>query len=187
MASQRITIAKLGGLAAEVALRRLRAWAEARRTTDPHEWSGDQWPPQARIEADAFAERLRANAPFPPVLHFVEWADLWSMGDLFGRWLSPPGGPSPLIIHADRVELYGYALPDDGRLLRHLKKAGPQQFDECDQFIGRLREALLAWQDLAEQAVIIVIREVVGGLVTDEDLAESLSIVPSWLDDNPSS
>jgi hypothetical protein len=34
---------------------------------------------------------------------------------------------------------------------------------------------------LTNQAAIIVIREVVGGLYTDDDLLASLSRVPEWL------
>ncbi|MDG3007023.1 hypothetical protein [Paludisphaera mucosa] len=181
MATQRITIAKVGGIAADVILRRLQGWAAARQTAEPEEWSNDQWPSSVRVQVDAFADRLRANSLFPPVVHFIEWSDLWSMGDLFGRWLTPPGGPPPFVIHADRFELYGYSLPDGGRLGRHLTAAGPQQFDEYDQFVDRLHEALTASQELTEQAVIIVLREVVGSLQTDDDLLASLSIVPAWL------
>ena len=181
MASQRVTVAKVGGMAADVALLRLRGWAAAREAADLDEWSGDQWPSSVRLQADAFADRLRANSLSPPVIHFVEWSDLWSMGDVFTRWLTPPGGPPPLGIHADRFEVYGYALPDGGRLDRHLTRAGPQQFGEYDRFAGRLREAVWAWQGLAERAALIVLREVVGGLVTDDELKASLSSVPDWL------
>jgi hypothetical protein len=181
LATQRVTVAKVGGIAADVALLRLRGWAAARKDADPDEWSSDQWPSNVRIQADAFADRLRANSLSLPVIYFVEWSDLWSMGDLFSRWLTPPGGPPPFSIHADRFEVYAYALPDAGRLGRHLTAAGPQQFGEYDHFVGRLRDAIGAWQELAEQAALIVLREVVGGLVTDDELKTSLSVVPDWL------
>ena len=77
--------------------------------------------------------------------------------------------------------MYGYALPDGGHLGRHLTTAGLQQFGEYDQFVGRLHEAVGAWQEWAERAALIVLREVVGGLVTDEELKASLSLVPDWL------
>jgi hypothetical protein len=34
---------------------------------------------------------------------------------------------------------------------------------------------------LVERAALVVLREVVGGLVTDEELSDSLSLVPDWL------
>ena len=107
------------------------------------------------------------------------------MGDVFTHWLTPHGGQPPLVIHADRFEVYGYELPDGGCLERYLAKAGPQQFSEYDQFVGRLHEAMVAWQELVERSVLIVLREVVGGLVTDEQLVASLSVVPDWLTDSP--
>jgi hypothetical protein len=180
LATQRITIAKIGGEAADVVWLRLRAWFDARGSDSVTEWSSDQWPPEVRTQVDAFAERMRANSLSLPMLYFVEWLDQWSMGDLFDRWLLPSEGP-PLQIHADRFEVYGYALPDGGRLAGLLKRAGPQQIDEYDYFVTRLREAVGAWQALTERATIIVLREPVGGLVTDEELQASLSLVPKWL------
>ena len=182
MASQRVTIAMIGGVSADVVLGRLRGWASARQSADAREWSSEQWPASVRNEVDAFADRLRAEAFSPPVVYFVEWSDLWSMGDVFRRWLTPADGPSPIEIHADRVEVYGYALPDGDRLASHLATAGPQPFDESDHFIARLREALEAWRPLMQKAALIVIREVVGGLVTDEELDASLAVVPEWLE-----
>ena len=181
LAAQRVVIAKIGGVAADAAMRLLQGWAAARGRVDPDEWSADPWPSGVRAQADAFADRLRAHSLSPPVVYFVEWSDPWSMGDLFPRWLTPPDGPPPVAVHADRFEIYGYPLPDDGRLDRHLATAGPQPFDEYDWFVGRLREAMEAWRGLAGRAAIVVLREVVGGLVTDEELEASLAVVPDWL------
>ncbi len=181
LATQRIAIATVGGLAADVLMSRLREWAGARQTSDLNEWSPEQWPAHVRGQVDALADRLRAHAVSPPVLHFVEWADLWSMGDLFGRWLTPPDGPGPLVVHADRFEVYAYGLPDGGRLGRHLANAGWQQFEEYDRFVGRLREAVGARQAMMDRAALVVLREVFGGLVTDDEFRASLSLVPDWL------
>ena len=109
------------------------------------------------IQADAFADRLRSHALDLPVVYFAEWADLWSMGDLFSRLLTPPGGPAPLTIHADRFEIYGYGLPDGGRLVRHLASLGSQQFVEYDWFVWQLREAVRSWEELVDQGVIVAL------------------------------
>ncbi len=180
MASQRITIAKVGGVAADVLGGRLRRWAAAREAVGADEWSSEQWPSSIRVEVDDFAGQLRVRGCFLPVVHFVEWSDLWSMGDLFFRWLTPPGGSPLLIAYGDRFEVYGYALPDGSRLQRALT-VGPQQFPEYDQFVVRLREAAEVWEGLLEQAIIVVLREIVGGLVTDEELLGSMSVVPDWI------
>jgi hypothetical protein len=181
VATQRITVAKVGGLAAEVVMLRLREWDSVRKADDLNEWSSEQWPLSVRRRADAFADRLRSHALDLPVVYFAEWADLWSMGDVFSRLLTPPGGPAPLIIHGDRFEIYGYSLPDGGRLVQHLASAGPQQFVEYDWFVWQLREAVRSWEELVEKGAVIVLREVVGGLVTDDELTNSLSTVPDWI------
>ena len=181
MASQRITIAKVGGVTADLIEQRLREWSAARQTDNPNLWSSEQWPQHVRRQADDFAERLRAHAFTPPVVHFVEWADTWSMGDLFGRWLTPPDGSMPLAVHADRFEIFAHALPDGGHLSQHLASSGPQQFVESDWFVGRLREAVGAWRGLVDRAVVIVLRQVVAGSVLDEEITESLMSVPDWL------
>lgn len=168
-------------MAADFVMDRLQEWTAARQVFDPEEWSSEQWPSVVRGRVDAFADRLRKDACFPPVIYYVEWSDLWSMDDLFSRWLTPPDGPRPINIHADRFEVYGYGLPDNGRLIRHLASAGPQQFDEYDLFVNRLYEGVKAWQNLVDRAAVIVLREVVGGLVSDDELRASLSHVPDWL------
>jgi hypothetical protein len=183
LASQRITIAKVGGLAADVILPRFREWSAARCTDnqDPGEWSSEQWPQEVRKQADDFAERLRAHAFAPPVVHFIEWADLWSMGDLFDQWLTPPDGPTPLVVYADRFQLFGYALPDRGRLSEHLASAGPQQSPEEDCFVRCLHEAVTAWQELVERAVVVVLRQNFQASALDEEVVASLSNIPEWL------
>jgi hypothetical protein len=181
VASQRLTLAKVGGVAADAIVTLTDRWAAARSTTDPDEWSPDQWPSAVRRQADDFADRLRAHGCTPPVVHFVEWSDLWSMGDVFGSWLAPPGGPQPLWVCGDRYEIRGYDLPDGGRLQRHLAGAGPRWAAESELLVKRLGEALTAWNGVVERAVLILLREVVGGLVTDGELAEALEHVPAWL------
>ena len=125
MASQRITIAKIGGAGAYVAIQHLREWSEARQTDNPNRGSPEQWPQHLRNKADAFADQLRAHAFDLPVIHFIEWADMWSMGDLFERWLTPPDGPMPFVVYANQYEMFAYSLPDGGRLARYLAAFGP--------------------------------------------------------------
>lgn len=76
MASQRITIAKVGGMAAEVLEQRLRQWTATRGAAQADEWASDQWPLSVRAEVDHFANQLRIHGCFLPVVHFVEWSDL---------------------------------------------------------------------------------------------------------------
>jgi hypothetical protein len=104
------------------------------------------------------------------------------MGDLFGRWLTPPDGPFPLIVFTNRFQVYAYPLPDGGRLAQHLATAGAQQFDESDWFVKQLREAVAACEKLVDHAILIVVREVVGATVSDDEIRDSISRAPDWLE-----
>jgi hypothetical protein len=176
-----VTIAKIGGAAGDFVLDRLRDWAAQRTTSDPLEWSSDQWPSHIREQADDFATRLRLHAAIPPVVHFIEWADLWSMGDIYPRSLTPPDGPEPLLIYGNNYEIYGYRLPDGGRLARHLKAARRLQSQEYTRYVNRLKDAIEDWGTLVDRSGLIILRNVVGGLVEDRDVTASLSHVPVWL------
>jgi hypothetical protein len=181
MASQCITIAKIGGISGDVVLQRFREWSAARQTDDPSLSSPEQWPENLRKEADEFAERLRAHGFAPPVVHFVEWSDTWSMGDLFKRWLTPADGPMPYAMHANLYEIFAYGLPDENRLGHYLASAGPQQWTETDWFVRRLHEAVEAWEARVDRAVIVVLRRVVDGSVLDEQVTASLQNAATWL------
>lgn len=181
MASQRITIAKLAGVSGDVALQRMSAWASARNRANPSLWSPEQWPEGIRKAADRFAEQVREHGFALPVCYFVEWSDMWSMGDSFFRWLTPKGCPGPVGVHADQFEVFAYGLPDDGRLANHLATAERGQFDETDWFIGRLQESVCAWDKLAPRATLVILREALDGSALDEEVTASLTIRPAWL------
>src|SRR5213080_430481 len=74
MATQRVTLAKIGGAAAETIANQFRLWQQARRD--------DEFPAEVQIALDEFAEILRAHSAELPVAYFSEWIDMWSMGDL---------------------------------------------------------------------------------------------------------
>lgn len=186
MPAQRVTVVKIGGRAADLIGCQLREWSTERQPPKD-KWSSVDWPLPVRDRADDLAERLRAHSTTLPVIHFVEWTDPWSMGNLFEHWLTPPDGPPPYFIEARQFQLFGYELPDGGRLAKHLANAGRQQWSESDWYITRLREALGAWEKLVERAVLVVLRHVIGPLVSDEEIVESMSTVPLWLSEDRAS
>jgi hypothetical protein len=55
------------------------------------------------------------------------------------------------------------------------------QFSEQEWLAARLREAAAGWGTVAEQYAVVVIREVLGGSTTDEEVQASLDSVPEWL------
>ena len=187
MATQRITIAKIGGDAGMAVISQFREWSDARTIDDPTEWRPDQWPLSHRREMDAFAIALRANDHKPPVIFFSEYIDLWSMGDLFTRWFPGNDDHSLIQLHSDRYELWCYPLPDDGMLADHLRSlTSHKRFRDRDSqedrwFTLNLLEATLAWHAIVNAGAIVLLREVVGGLVEDSEIEESLTDIPEWI------
>lgn len=181
MASQRISVAKIGGVAAEAVRKRFDRWSAACNTADQHEWALEKWPLSVRCEIDAFADQLRTYAYAPPVVYFAEWSDLWSMWDVFQNCFSLKSEGCRPPVFGDRYELWCYALPDEGRLRDRLAQLKPE-WPESQLLVQRLNEALTAWGDLVEQVAIVLCREVVGGLVTDDELVEALQQLPRWLE-----
>jgi hypothetical protein len=185
MATQRITIAKIAGRAASVVRTRFAEWSAARTVRDPSLWSADQWPADCRRAVDAFAARLRAEAHVPPVVYFSEHVDLWSMGDLFDRYL--PTGGDLRVVMGDEFVLTCYSLPDGGTLGSRLEdRSGQGAADEHPQehhwFRARLSEAVRAWDPLCGEAVLVLLRQILEGSVTDEEMKQSLLRAPPWVE-----
>jgi len=181
VATQLISVLKVAGSAGDFVWQRLHGWAAKRQGEQGGEWSSRQWPPEVRREADRLADLLRSHSVTPPIIHFAEWVDMWTMGDTIARWLIPGGGPGAVRVYGERYELFGYFLPDEGVLARHLAEAGPQQHPETEWLVTRLQEALVSWDKLTGRAVLLVLRQITGPTVTDEELLESLQGVPTWL------
>ncbi|MBN2290792.1 MAG: hypothetical protein JXM70_00110 [Pirellulales bacterium] len=186
MASQRITIAKFGGASAAAVVSLFREWTDARKIDDPTEWSSDQWPVDVRHKMDTFALALRSNGHKPPVIFFNEYIDLWSAG-YFSRYFPTDDGHQLMELYSDRFQLWCYPLPDDSMLKDHLqhstrlKRIRERNPQEDRWFVINLLEAVFAWDPIVDTAAIVVLREAFGGLVTDEELEESLKDIPAWV------
>ena len=168
MASQRVTMIKVGGRAAQVITTQIRPWQDDfLRNNEPSE--------DVRRAIDRFAEMLRANAHSPPVVYFAEWIDLWSMGEL----LPGLGDPRAVIFAGQRFQVCCHQPP----VQFSASTIGGELSQESQWLRQRLVEAEAAWDPIITEAVIIVLREPLGGLVTDEQLTESLNDTPSWLTD----
>lgn len=184
MTTQRITVAKVGGRAGAAVVARFRAWSDARTTRDPNTFSGDQWPAACKQEMDAFAAALRAESHRPPVVFFSEYVDFWWMGHLFAAHAVPAAGVVEVL--SDRLQLACYRLPDGGVLARWLeqtprrKRVREQIPQEQLWFRLLLLEAVRAWERLVDEAAVVVLREVVGPTVLDEELVAALGDAPVW-------
>ena len=195
MPSQYFTIVKIGGEAADAAWERFRRWHGARVTdrdspegsllaakplfpdtdcSDGDEWQPEQWPDQVRKEVDQFADNLRDNAHQPPILFFAEFVDLWSMHPAATLRLD--------LVMGNRYDIMCIKLPLSEKRAGDLKKSRRYgQWDEDRFFAATVLAAATAWGKLVEKSILIVLRRAVGGLVTDEEIMDSLNTTPDWL------
>ena len=186
---QWVTIAKVGGKAAEEIWRRFQRWKAARvvDTSEPGLLSPDQWDDQTRGEIARFVDDLRQHAAQPPILFYCRYVDAWSGGYIFSSFIFPENSSSYMEVMSDSNEVLCYALPDDGALVARLrgnlrrKDVRERSPAETRWYLLILLEAFHAWEDLCDNSVLVVVREPFAGSIEDRQIAASLVTVPDWL------
>lgn len=180
MATQWITVVKVSGVTGEYVLSNIRRWQATRLCDDSPECSPEQWPKSVQAEVDRLVEKIDEHATELYIAYYAKWLDTSSMGDSFQEWFLPTNSTDGLIVHSTRYELYGCALPDQNSLLKHFEK---RRRDEADQDLWlrwHLKQAIESWSDLVPSAALVVIREVVGGTVTIDEISASLQQEANW-------
>ena len=171
--TQRVLLLAIGGELAERIWRDVCRWSDARMVASSEEWSPEDWPIGVREELDALVANL-AEAYLPPVLYRSEHVDCWSMGDVFSNAMA---GASDTYrqLYSHRHEVFA-GWRDSTVRLKTRRNAPPETVWLRD----RLEEANSAWGNLVNRRLIVVVRTVVGGLWTDQEVAESLQTSPQW-------
>ena len=132
-----------------------------------------------------YVKGLRGEAVKFPVVFFAEYMDMWSSGYVFTD-VFPQKQGNFFNVMGDEEELLCYIFPDDGELQANLsrrmrrKSIQSRNPQETKWYLVNLMEACVAWDKVAGNAAIVVVRKVLGGLVEDEQIADSSNIVPDW-------
>ena len=181
MASQRLTIAKIGGRAADEASRVFLAWRDARISNAPRDYQ-PEFPSEVRSIADDWAEHLREHGHEPPVVFFLEYFDLWSF--------SPPllhlENHGLIDVVGNQYELYLLELPLTEAAAEELIRVRDHgQYAESRFFATVTLHAAEEWNALVDRSVLIFLRKVVAGSVEDEEIVASLMIIPEWVRTDP--
>jgi hypothetical protein len=155
VATQRLMLATIIGESATATARLFQSWQTADQGADP-------------ADVDRFCAVLRENGAALPIVYFCEWVDAWLMGDLL---------PAATAAQGHRFQA---ACLTPEQAVEWAGRCG-HQFPEQDWLASRLREAVGAWDVLAAQRLILLVREVLGGSITDDEVRHSLKIVPDWL------
>lgn len=175
MASQKVTIFAIGGNLADAIWQQAQHCYAQRLNDDTKEWAPEQWPSSTRSEVNALANGLLAKAFTPPVLYRSQHVDLWSGGDVFDAAMgSSPVAPVCQLL-TERYEVYVQRAHVSDIVPRN-----PNEFDEHRWLEQRLAEALAAWAGFSEERLIVLVREVLGGLWEDRDVSDSLEQLPAW-------
>ena len=188
MATQHITLIKIGGKSGTAVIRAFRAWNDTHKTRDRSKCHSEQWPPSARRQMDRLIAALREHRHEPPVLFFLEYVDLWSSFGLFEMVLSPEGGNKPVRVVSDGASpVYCYPLPDGGvladslrRRLRSRRITGRMP-PEDRWFVTFLLEAVLAWESLADTSALVIVREPIDVSDSDTEVSNRLKGVAGWI------
>src|SRR5262249_9626783 len=127
------------------------------------------WSAQAEHDRiDRFCGALRENGFALPVIYFSEWLDRWLMGDVV---------PGLATVEGRR---YQAACLSAEQAIACADQCS-HQFPEQEWFAARLREAAEGWLSVVEHYVVVIVREVIGPSMTDEEMRPSLKTIPSWL------
>ncbi len=83
-------------------------------------------------------------------------------------------------------EMYAYALPDRGTLARQLRQAARRSKSsvgkiEASWLVNAVSDAISATNIWKCRATLILIREIVGGTVEDNEIAASMEQRVEWL------
>lgn len=156
MATQRMTVATIAGDAGRSVHNRFAAWKVV------------QLQEPIRSVVDEFAKHLRENSASLPVVYFCEWIDRWLMGDAI---------QGPLSVHGARWQA-SCQSPEEAR--QWAMNVGTQ-WPEQRRLAACLLEAAGAWNGLVGEAVVVVLREILGASATDEEVVASLRVIPPWL------
>jgi hypothetical protein len=155
MALQRLFIATLAGDAAAVTASLFDSWRNVASDVDV-------------VAVDRFCTALRGNATSLPIVYFSEWIDRWLMSD---------AAPGPGTVEGRRFQATCFTRSE---AMDWAGKCG-NQFQEQQWLAARLREATLAWSELADRVVVLVVREVLDGSTADGEMQASFGVVPGWL------
>ncbi len=175
MASQRVLIVTLGGRLASEAWRDICIWSDARTSQATDEWGPDDWPEATCLLVDAFVDKIASHALTPPVLYRSEHIDLWSMGDIFQRASFRSDRQVSRMLCTRENEVIATWAPLNGP-----KTPPSDKFSETGQLYRRVSEAFDAWEGRCDQRLVVMIRHLLGGLWTDDEVVESLDKVPEW-------
>jgi hypothetical protein len=181
--NQIFTIAKVGGEFSNSIQSLFNRWLKQKRKIPVNDYISNPWDSQIRKEIGTFIKRFQSVSTKPPMLFYCEYVDMWSAGWSALECTSKAIDRRLMQVFAGHYEMACYPMPDGEMLRNHLKKMLRQRTfspPELKMFLLTLREAVEAWELVVPKSSIILIREVVGPIVHDEEMIKSLKRQWKW-------
>jgi hypothetical protein len=181
--NQRVTVALIAGASGKAVQKLVRRWKNQRLpdAADSKSWIS---PINVQREVRAFTRTLHRHAEYPPVLFYRQYVDQWSMGDVFDL---VDRGPFATAVQLGDSELYAYSLPDRGTLSKQFgaaRRPSAKSIGRTEKiwFIDAIRDAIRTSQARKYTSILIVVREVVGGLIDEHDVSTAMADTVDWLE-----
>lgn len=117
----------------------------------------------------AMATLLEKSPPVLPCIFFMQYIDMWSMFDTYEK-VMPQGNT----IDIDSVMIGWMPLVGDVRqTLKHLSSPFHKPMTQEETWlVHSLKAGVTAWSTLLDESVVVLVRRLVGGTVTDEEVLE---------------
>ena len=178
MASQHILIFAIVGPFAEELWHSLSRWSDARQTDVSDCWTPEDWRADVQAKVDRAIEKLIAYGFTPPILYRSEHIDLWSMAEVFDTALSVGSPDISRTLLTSSYELIATWVDSTTCIVPDQKTS-----DETQWLYARLNEAFASWGAMADRRLVILVRQVLGGLWSDSEVEKALKSVPEWWND----
>ncbi|MHB8957952.1 MAG: hypothetical protein ACYC4U_33905 [Pirellulaceae bacterium] len=180
MATQRVLIFSVGGETADRMWQAVCRWSDARTTRLENEWSSENWTEETRVAIDAFVETVKRSAFLPPVLYRAEYIDCWSMSAVYEMALVKRHPDYSRRLMTGTHQIIATWVQSSERII--LEDHSPA---ETRWLYNHLNEAFEAWGEISERRLVVLVRSVIDGRPTDEEVVESMKTIPAWWAETP--
>jgi len=97
------------------------------------------------------------------------------MGDVFQTALVKPHSDSSRQLQTESHEIIATWVRYSEQIM-----LDPDAPHETKWLYNRVNEAISAWSELEENRLVVLVRSVIRGLFTDQEIVDSLKTIPHW-------
>ena len=149
-----------------------------RRSASPGQFGSDDWSESDRTALDTLVYQVLDVVHRLPIIHYSSFLNAWEGPDLLGRFTDWPDDVRREIL-GNRYNLTYYPSEFSDVFVRQVDQVrNLEQFRDLPgvrQFLGHLREALVAPNWLESSSVVLAVCDSLGPTRLDEEIRASLT------------